>query len=87
MKAAIFESLGPADKVLEIVDVEKPKVGHGEVLVRVISSAVNPSDVKKRAGAFPDLLDSGFIIPHSNAADVVESVGHGVPASRIGERV
>jgi NADPH2:quinone reductase len=87
MKAAIFKSLGPAVQVLEIADIEKPVVAHGEVLVRIKCSAVNPSDVKKRAGAFPDLLDDGFIIPHSDASGVIEAVGRGVPASRIGERV
>jgi NADPH2:quinone reductase len=87
MKAALFKSLGSADEVLEISEVDTPSPGHGEVLVRIHCSAVNPSDVKKRAGAFPDLLDDGYIIPHSDGAGVVEAVGRGVPASRIGERV
>lgn len=87
MKAAIYKSLGPPDQVLEIVDIAKPAVGHGEVLVRVKCSVVNPSDVKKRRGDLPDLLDDGFIIPHSDASGVIEAVGRGVPASRIGERV
>ena len=87
MKAAIFNTLGSAEDVLVISDVEKPSLAHGEVLVRIHRSAVNPSDVKKRAGAFPDLLDDGFIIPHSDGAGVIEAVGRGVPASRVGERV
>jgi len=48
---------------------------------------VNPSDVKKRAGGFPNLLDDGPVIPHSDGAGVIEGVGSGVPTSRIGERV
>ncbi|OUS28772.1 hypothetical protein A9Q98_07000 [Thalassotalea sp. 42_200_T64] len=87
MKAVIYKSLGLAAQVLEVVEIEKPVVNHGEVLVKIKCSAVNPSDVKKRSGAFPDLLDDGFIIPHSDASGVIEAVGHGVPASRIGERV
>lgn len=87
MKAVIYKSMGQADQVLEIVDIKKPIVNHGEVLVRVMYSAINPSDVKKRGGAFLDLLDNGFIIPHSDASGVIEAVGQGVPASRIGERV
>ena len=39
--------------------------GPGEVLVRLHASGINPSDVKKRAGSFPDLLDDGFVIPNS----------------------
>jgi NADPH2:quinone reductase len=51
------------------------------------TSAINPSDVKKRAGAFPDLLDHGFVIPDSDGAGIIESVGEGVDKSRKGERV
>jgi NADPH:quinone reductase len=87
MKAAIFGALGSAEAVLEISDVEKPSPEHGEVLVRIHCSAVNPSDVKKRAGPSPGLLDDGFVIPHSDGAGIIEAVGRGVPASRVGERV
>lgn len=87
MKAALFNTLGSPDAVLEVTDVDTPSPGHGEVLVRIACSAVNPSDVKKRAGPSPGLLDDGYIIPHSDGAGVVEAVGRGVPASRIGERV
>jgi NADPH2:quinone reductase len=87
MKAAQYNKLGPAKEVLELVELDKPSAIHGEVLVRLNCSAVNPSDVKKRDGAFPDLLKDGFIIPHSDGAGVIEAVGHGVPHSRIGEHV
>ncbi len=87
MKAVNYKKMGLAKEVLEFVDLDTPTPGHGEVLVRLNCSAVHPSDVKKRAGGFPDLLDNGFIIPHSDGAGVIESVGHGVPHSRIGERV
>ena len=52
-----------------------------------LTSGVNPSDVKKRAGSFPNLLDGGFVIPNSDGAGVIESVGDGVDSSRVGERV
>lgn len=87
MKAALFNTLGSPGVVLEIANVDTPSPGHGEVLVRIACSAVNPSDAKKRAGPSPGLLDDGFIIPHSDGAGVVEAVGRGVPASRMGERV
>jgi NADPH:quinone reductase len=87
MKAAQYNNLGPANEVLELVELDTPSPMHGEVLVRLHCSAVHPSDVKKRAGAFPDLLQDGFIIPHSDGAGVIEAVGRGVPHSRIGERV
>ena len=87
MKAAWFESFGPAADTLIIGEQPKPEPGHGEVLVKLATTGVNPSDVKKRAGAFPNLLDGGLVIPHSDGAGVIEAVGEGVDAARIGERV
>ena len=87
MKAAWFETFGPASGTLIISEQPKPEPGPGEVLVRLATSGVNPSDVKKRAGAFPALLDEGLIIPHSDGAGVIEAVGDGVDPARVGERV
>ena len=87
MRAAWFESFGPADEVLILGEKPKPEPGPGEVLVRLETTGVNPSDVKKRAGAFPSLLDEGYVIPHSDGAGVIHAVGDGVAADRIGERV
>ena len=84
MKAAWFEKFGAATDVLEVGDLAAPVAGQGEVLVRVIASGVNPSDVKKRAGSFPNLLDDGYVSPHSDGAGVIEAVGVGVAAERIG---
>lgn len=87
MKAAWFESFGSAAEVLIIGELEKPVAGVGEVLVKLETSGVNPSDVKKRAGSFPNLLDDGLVIPHSDGAGVIEAVGEGVSSGRVGERV
>jgi NADPH2:quinone reductase len=87
MRAAYFETFGPAGKALVQGEWEKPAPAAGEVLVRLTTSGVNPSDVKKRAGAFPNLLDDGAVIPHSDGAGVIEAVGAGVDDGRVGERV
>lgn len=87
MQAAWFKRFGPATEVIEVGDLPDPAPGKGEVLVRLQTSGVNPSDVKKRAGSFPNLLDGGYVIPHSDGAGIVESVGPGVDANRVGERV
>src|SRR5262245_29190060 len=86
MRAAYYETNGRARDVLRVEEVETPKPGRGEVRVRLAASGVNPSDVKSRAGvtrkiAFPR------VIPHSDGAGEIETVGEGVPARRIGERV
>jgi len=87
MKAACYSEFGPAGEVLQICELDRPQPGQGEILVRLAASSVNPSDVKKRAGASPGLLDGGFIIPHSDGAGVIEAVGAGISSARIGERV
>ncbi len=87
MRAAWFESFGSAEEVLQIGERDVPAPGSGEVLVRIHTSGVNPSDVKKRAGSFPNLLEGGFVIPNSDGAGVIEAVGDGVDANRVGERV
>ena len=87
MRAAWFAEFGPAADVLNIGELDKPSAGPGQVLVRLHTSGVNPSDVKKRAGSFPDLLDNGPVIPNSDGAGMIEAVGDGVRGSRIGERV
>lgn len=87
MRAAWFEKFGDATDVLTVGELETPIAGPGEVLVRLHTSGVNPSDVKKRAGSFPNLLDGGLVVPNSDGAGIVEAVGDGVDASRIGERV
>ncbi len=87
MRAAWFESFGPAREVLEVGEKDTPSPAAGEVLVRLATSGVNPSDVKKRAGSFPDLLDGGYVIPNSDGAGVIEAVGDGVDPGRVGERV
>lgn len=87
MKAAWFESFGAAADTLILGEQPRPVPGPGEVLVKLATTAVNPSDVKKRAGAFPNLLDDGLVIPHSDGAGVIAAVGEGVDADRVGERV
>ncbi|MGN6571783.1 MAG: NADPH:quinone reductase [Pseudolabrys sp.] len=86
MKAAYYEANGSAREVLRVGDMDTPRPAAGEVLVKLATSGVNPSDVKSRAGlarkiAFPR------VIPQSDGAGVIEAVGTGVPAARVGERV
>ncbi|MGI9220427.1 MAG: NADPH:quinone reductase [Woeseiaceae bacterium] len=87
MRAAWFEKFGDAAGVLTVGELDTPVAGPGEVLVRLHTSGVNPSDVKKRAGSFANLLDDGFVIPNSDGAGIIQAVGDGVDGSRIGERV
>lgn len=87
MQAAWFEKFGMATDVLRVGEREQPRPAAGEVLIKMSTSGINPSDVKKRAGSFPNLLDEGFVIPNSDGAGVIEEVGDGVDPGRIGQRV
>ena len=87
VKAAWFERFGPARQVLQVGELPPPSPAAGEVLVRLYTSSVNPSDVKKRAGSIADLLAGGPVIPHSDGAGIVEAVGTGVSSARVGQRV
>jgi NADPH2:quinone reductase len=86
VRAAWFEQFGAAADVLQVGERDTPVAGPGEVLVRMATSGINPSDVKKRAGSFPDLLDEGYVIPNSDGAGVIEAVGDGVDPGRVGDR-
>ena len=86
MKAVWYEHIGAADDVLMHGNIDDPEVSDGEVLVRLRTSGINPSDVKTRAGARGG-LQFPRIIPHSDGAGNIEAVGHGVDTNRIGERV
>ena len=87
MKAVWYSSFGTAKHVLEYGEQELIQAGNGEVVVKLKSSAVNPSDVKKRNGASPTLLNQGYVIPNSDGAGVIEDIGDGVDQRRLGERV
>jgi NADPH2:quinone reductase len=86
MKAAWYEKGGPAREVLSVGEMNTPAPGPGEVLVRLRASGVNPSDVKNRSGQRGD-PPFPRVIPHSDGAGVVEAVGEGVDAGRVGQRV
>jgi NADPH2:quinone reductase len=87
MRAAWYERQGPAREVLQVGDLPDPDPAPGEVRVRVRLSGVNPGDTKKRDGWLGNPMAFPRVIPHSDGAGVIDKVGDGVDASRVGERV
>ena len=55
MKAIGYARFGAANEVLFSLEAPTPSPAAGQVLVRLIRSGVNPSDVKARAGSRPEL--------------------------------
>jgi NADPH2:quinone reductase len=86
MRAAYYEKNGSAAEVLHVAEVDTPQPGPGEVRIKLKTSGVNPSDVKTRAGAARKIAFPR-VIPQSDGAGVIDTVGAGVSASRVGERV
>src|SRR5947207_2130808 len=87
MNAAWYEKQGPARHVLVVGTLPDPEPEPGEVRIRVAASGINPGDVKKRQDAFGYGMPYPRVIPHSDGSGVIDRVGDGVPASRVGERV
>jgi NADPH2:quinone reductase len=84
MKAAWYTQNGEAQDVMQVGELPTPTPQAGEVLVRLMTSGVNPSDVKSRR-ARP--VSDPLIVPHSDGAGVIAAVGAGVSAARVGQRV
>ncbi|MES2070103.1 MAG: NADPH:quinone reductase [Pseudomonadota bacterium] len=84
MRAAWYTKNGEAREVLVVGELPTPVPARGEVRVKLASSGVNPSDVKSRRSR---ALDAERIVPHSDGAGVIDTVGDGVSPGRIGERV
>jgi len=78
MRAAMYH----ANDDVRIVDLPKPRIGHGEILVRVRASGICGSDVLEwyRKPKAP------LVLGHEIAAEVVE-VGEGVDRVKVGDRV
>ena len=87
MKAAWYEVQGPPSDVLVVGEMATPVPGPNEVRIRVQASGVNPGDVKKRQDQFGVGMPYPRVIPHSDGAGVIDSVGDQVEKSRVGERV
>ncbi len=83
MQAVRFHEYGGRD-VLELEEVDRPEPGHGEVLLDVEATSVNPVDTYFREGAYEP---AGLPwIPGMDAAGVVAEVGEGVTDFSAGDR-
>ena len=87
MQAVWYEHYGPPS-VLHFGERELPQPGPGQVRVRVLASALAQVDVKLRAGLlqahFPLQLPK---IPGRDGAGVIDALGPGVDAWRVGDEV
>ena len=85
MKAIRFHELGSPD-VLALEEMEKPRPGAGEALVKVHVAGVNFADTLLRRGGYA-VQTKLPETPGLEAAGVVEEVGEGADAGLAGRRV
>ena len=71
---------------LELREQARPSPGHGQILVRLRAASLNFRDSLILKGFFGAYVREG-IIPLSDGAGEVESVGEGVTRFRAGDRV
>src|SRR5215472_3384638 len=83
MRAIRFEKTGGPD-VLQLVEVDVPQPGPGQVLVRHEAVGINFIDTYQRTGLYPVRLPSGL---GSEAAGAVEAVGEGVTRFKPGDPI
>lgn len=82
MRAAQFG--GP--ELLRLEDAPEPPLKDGHVLIRVKATGINPADLVRLSGRYPQTLPLPYI-PGTDVAGEVEAVGVGVAHVKVGDRV
>ncbi len=85
MKAIVLRKTG-GPEVLKVEDVEDPTARKGEVKVKIHFVGINYADILSRKGLYRWAVKRPYILG-MEASGVIEEVGEGVDASRIGQRV
>ena len=86
-RAVRFDEYGGVD-VLNVVEVEDPVPGPGQLLIRVKAAGINPGEGKIREGLLHERWPATFPSGQgSDLAGVVEAVGAGVDAFQAGDEV
>ena len=75
-----------APDVLVLREAPDPTPAAGEVRVRVRAAGVNFADIMARIGMYPDAPPLPFV-PGYEVSGVIDAVGPGVDATRVGQRV
>jgi NADPH:quinone reductase-like Zn-dependent oxidoreductase len=86
-RAVKFDHYGGLE-VLQVVDVQRPAPGPGQVLVKVKAAGINPGEASIRKGLFADRWPAKFPSGQgSDFAGVVEETGSGVTKIAVGDEV
>lgn len=86
-RAVRFQQYGGVE-VLEVVEVDRPVPGPGQVLVKVEAAAINPGEAYIRSGGLHDRWPATFPSGQgSDLAGVVTEIGEGVEGFAAGDEV
>src|SRR6476619_6394993 len=80
MKANVFRG----SNKIEIAEIDKPRAGIGEALIRVTLTTICGTDLHIVRGEYP--VKPGLVIGHEPVG-VIEELGEGVHGYKVGERV
>ncbi len=87
MRAAQYRDYG-GPEVIEIVEIEKPELKEGQILVTVYAAALNAFDRKLRAGYLKEMVSLPFPITiGADFSGVVSEVAEGVMEFTLGDEV
>ncbi len=86
MLRVVAHRLGPPEDVLSVEPIAFPQPEPSGIVVRMLASAINPSDRLTIGGAYPHRTPLPFV-PGYEGVGIVEAVGHEVHGFHIGQRV
>lgn len=86
MRVQVITQFG-GPEVFQEMEMDRPQVIPGHLLIRVAASSVNPIDTKIRSGFVPALSPAFPAVLHGDVAGVVEEVGEGVSEFQAGDEV
>jgi NADPH:quinone reductase-like Zn-dependent oxidoreductase len=84
MRAVRFDRYGEID-VLDVVEVDDPVPGPGEVLVRVKAAGINPGEASVRRGVFHERWPATF--PSGQGSDLAGVIESSAPGWEVGDEV
>jgi synaptic vesicle membrane protein VAT-1 len=83
---AVVQTANGGPEVLQVQERPDPEVGPGEVRIAVRAAGINFADTMARVGLYPDAPKPPCVLGYE-VAGTVESIGEGVTAHAVGDRV
>jgi NADPH2:quinone reductase len=85
MRAVVLDGFG-GPEVMRLDELERPRPGPGEVLIRVAATSVNRADLQQRMGNYAPPPGESEVLG-LEVAGLLEQLGEGVTGCQVGDRV